>query len=149
MTKVSGNEYDFSYISPLKKIKGYTLITTGEEDSYETLFDWYDEQRFDFRYFKNPTIGAAHLAHLKSLRAGKKKIKVSWKKVKNAGEYQIAYKKHSAKKYKIKTVGPGNTSCILSKLSSKKYTVKVRTGKNKYEKSFYGKWSKTKTVKVK
>ena len=61
---------------------------------------------------------------------GKKKIKVSWKKDKNASGYEITY----------------STKKLTSK---KKYFVKVRSYKQVGKTKTYGAYSKVKTVKVK
>lgn len=81
---------------------------------------------------------------LKSVKPGKKKITVSWKKAKYAKKYKVYYRLKGQKKWKAKTVK--KTKCVIKKLKSKKkYQVRVRA----INFIVKGKYSKTKTVKVK
>jgi hypothetical protein len=81
---------------------------------------------------------------IKSIKAGKKKITVKWKKAKHARKYKVYYRVKGTKKWKSKTVK--KTSCTIKKLKSKKtYQVRVRA----INLTLKGKYSKTKTVKVK
>lgn len=81
---------------------------------------------------------------LKSVKAGKKKLTVKWKKAKHAKKYRVYYRIKGKKKWKSKTVK--KTSYVIKKLKSKKkYQVRVRA----INLTAYGKYSKTKTVKVK
>lgn len=84
--------------------------------------------------------------------AGKKKIKVSWKKDKKASGYEITYSTKKSFKGKKTVVVKGNkaTSKTIKKLKSKKkYFVKVRSYKKVGKVKVYGAYSKVKTVKVK
>lgn len=84
---------------------------------------------------------------VKSSSAGK--ITVKWKKVSKAKGYQIAYSQNSEFKTQ-KTVKITGTSKTISGLSKgKKYYVRVRAYKKSGKTTKYGKWSSTKTVKVK
>lgn len=81
---------------------------------------------------------------IKSIKAGKKKLTVKWKKAKHARKYKVYYRVKGTKKWKSKTVK--KTSCTIKKLKSKKtYQVRVRA----INLTLKGKYSKTKTVKVK
>ena len=83
---------------------------------------------------------------------GKKKIKVSWKKDKNASGYEITYSTNKSFKGKKTIVVKSNktTSKVVKKLTSKKkYFVKVRSYKQVRKTKTYGAYSKVKTVKVK
>ncbi|BBH26753.1 hypothetical protein SG0102_16870 [Intestinibaculum porci] len=81
---------------------------------------------------------------IKSIKAGKKKLTVKWKKSKHARKYKVYYRVKGTKKWKSKTVK--KTSCTIKKLKSKKtYQVRVRA----INLTLKGKYSKTKTVKVK
>lgn len=84
---------------------------------------------------------------VKSSSAGK--ITIKWKKVSKAKGYQIAYSQNSEFKTQ-KTVKITGTSKTISGLSKgKKYYVRVRAYKKSGKTTKYGKWSSTKTVKVK
>lgn len=90
---------------------------------------------------------------VKNLQGGKKKLTVSWKKVKGVSGYQIRYStnKNFKKNVKTKTVsGASKTKKTISKLKAKKtYYVQVRTYASKNGNIVYGKWSAKKKVKVK
>lgn len=88
-----------------------------------------------------------------SAKAGKKSVKVTWKKVKGIKGYQIQYStnKKFKKGNKIITVkSKKSTSATIKKLKSKKkYYVRMRTYKIVNGKKVYSAWSKAKSVKVK
>ena len=81
----------------------------------------------------------------------KRKIALSWKKVKTAKGYKVQYstsKKFGKKKTKTKYCK--KTKLTLKKLKKKKvYYVRVRAYKLSGKKKVYGKWSKVKKVKIK
>jgi nitrate reductase NapAB chaperone NapD len=86
-------------------------------------------------------------AKIKSVKAGRKSLKVKWAKVKGASGYKISYKVGS----KTKTVtvkGASKKSKTIKNLTRGKYTVKVRAYKTVNGKKYYGKWSKAKKVSV-
>ena len=89
---------------------------------------------------------------LKSVKAAKRAIKVSWKKqaVKTSG-YQIQYAtdKKFRNAVKVNVKGAKNTAKTIKKLKSgKKYYVRIRTYKVVNGDKYFSKWSKTKTVKL-
>ena len=89
---------------------------------------------------------------MKGLKAKSKKLKfkVSWKKTKGAGGYQVQYKLKSAKKFSTLKASVGKTKVTSKKLKKgKKYIFRVRTWKKVAGKKVYGKWAKTKAVKCK
>ena len=86
------------------------------------------------------------------LKAGKKKVTVTYKKVSGATSYRVTYSTSKKfKKAKTVTVKSGKTvKKTISKLKSKKtYYVKVCAVKKVKGKSYTGKWSAVKKVKVK
>ena len=86
------------------------------------------------------------------LKAGKKKVTVTYKKVSGATSYKVTYSTSKKfKKAKTVTVKSGKTvKKTISKLKSKKtYYVKVCAVKKVSGKSYTGKWSGVKSVKVK
>ena len=86
------------------------------------------------------------------LKAGKKKVTVTYKKVSGATSYRVTYSTSKKfKKAKTATVKSGKTvKKTISKLKSKKtYYVKVCAVKKVKGKSYTGKWSAVKKVKVK
>ena len=86
-------------------------------------------------------------ANLKSVKPGKKKMTVNITKGKGGVQYQIAYKLNKGK-WKTKT--SKKPKLVIKKLKSKKkYTVRVRYFKKVGKKTYYGAWSKVKTVKIK
>lgn len=71
-------------------------------------------------------------------------INIKFKKVKNATGYQIAYKTTDAKKYTVKNT---KKTCFAIKAGlNKTYMIKVRAYARKNSKTYYGAWSKTKTI---
>ena len=94
----------------------------------------------------------AKVTSVKVVKNGKKKIKITWKKVKNANGYQIQYAVNKKfKKAKTVTIKKASTiKKVIKKLKSKKkYYIRVRAYVTKAGKKFYGTWSGKKTVKVK
>ena len=86
------------------------------------------------------------------LKSGKKKMTVTYKKVSGATSYKVTYSTSKKfKKAKTVTVKSGKTvKKTISKLKSKKtYYVKVCAVKKVKGKSYTGKWSAVKKVKVK
>lgn len=88
---------------------------------------------------------------LKSLKASKKKIKVTFKKVSGAKGYQISYATNKKfKKAKTLNVKAKAKTATIKKLKSgKKYFVRIRAYKKDGAKKKWGKWSNVKSVKVK
>ena len=83
-------------------------------------------------------------AAISKAKKGKKKITVTAKAQKGGVKYQVAYKLKNAKTWKYKK--SSSKKIVLKGLKAKKkYTVKVRA----YKGSYYGAWSKAKTVKTK
>lgn len=86
------------------------------------------------------------------LKAGKKKVTVTYKKASGATSYKVTYSTSKKfKKAKTVTVKSGKTvKKTISKLKSKKtYYVKVCAVKKVKGKNYIGKWSAVKKVKVK
>lgn len=132
---------------PLKKgsymlTYSYSDITSKKNDVLKGDFT------FSLSYrptFKNTT--------LTSVKAGKKFLKAAWKKQSGVTGYQIQYstdKNFKKNTHKVTVKGAKYTSKTVKKLKSKKtYYVRVRTYKKTGGKTYYGKWSKAKSVKVK
>lgn len=80
-----------------------------------------------------------------SVKSGKKKFRVSWKKVKTAEGYQIKY----TFKGKSKTAETTKIRKTIKNLKKGTYKVKVRAYKIKNEKRIYSPWSKTKKIRIK
>lgn len=79
-----------------------------------------------------------------------KKIKLTWKKIKDVKGYQIRYATNKKfKKAKIKTVKKNTTKVTLKKLKKKKYYIQVRAYRVVNGKKVVGKWSKRRSIKVK
>ena len=86
------------------------------------------------------------------LKAGEKKITVSWKKVSGVTGYQLQYatKKDfsNAKKVTVKKAATVKKT-VKSLKAKKKYYVRVRAYKTVNGKNYYSKWSAAKSVKTK
>ena len=85
------------------------------------------------------------------VKAGKKKLTVSWKKDSKVDGYQIQYSTNNKfKKAKSLNCSKKTTKNTIKKLKSgKKYYIRIRAYKKISGKKYYGNWSKAKTVKVK
>lgn len=87
-----------------------------------------------------------------SVSVKKKKMTVSWKKMSNISGYQLQYalNKKFTKKKKTKNLENYIRKSKVSSLKSKKtYYVRVRAYKKASGKTYYGRWSKVKKVKIK
>ena len=86
-----------------------------------------------------------------TVKAGSKKLTVSWKKDSRADGYQIQYSTSSKfKNAKTVTCSKKTAKTIIKKLKKgKKYYVRIRAYKKIGSKKYYGSFSKTKSVKVK
>ncbi len=87
------------------------------------------------------------------VKAAKKKLTVTWKaaakKAKVTG-YQVSYRLKTAKKWTVKKVAASKNKLVIKKLKSgKKYLVRIRAMKKVGKKTYYGAYTKAKTVKVK
>lgn len=132
---LSSDRYTVKYSSGRKNLGSYTVSVYGKGDVTGTA---------SVKYVIAP-------AKMKtpSVKAGKKKINVKWKKLGGGSQsYQIYVLKKGTKKAKYYT--SNGTSKTISKLTKKKYyTVKIRAFKKISGKTYYGAWSNTKKVKVK
>lgn len=90
---------------------------------------------------------------ISSIRGAKKKLTLSWKKIKSVSGYEIrcSTNKNFKKNVKTVTVQRANTGKkTIAKLKSKKtYYVQVRAYATQNGTTVYGKWSAKKKVKVK
>lgn len=132
--------YSYAYtIAPTYSSQGYDVYGCSCGDSYWT------------NYTPIKKLSKVTLSSVKT--AGKKKIKVIWKKKSNASGYQIYWAKDkNFKKIVAKTiVKSGKTTSYTGKNFTKgrNYYVKIRAYKNVNGKKIYGSWSTVKSVKCK
>jgi hypothetical protein len=130
----SNSKYNERY--QLKMIKGEVL--------YIEYFGTMKKYGFIIREGKVKKPGAAAI---KSVKAKKRSLTVKYKTVKNATQYQIAVQKKGAKKWKL-YISKKLSKKVTKLAKGKKYNVKVRGVTREDVDTYYGKWSKTKTVKV-
>ena len=132
---LSADRYTVKYSSGRKNLGSYTVSVYGKGDVTGTA---------SAKYVITP-------AKMKtpSVKAGKKKITVKWKKLGGGSQsYQIYVLKKGTKKAKYYT--STGSSKTIKKLSKKKYYyTKIRSFKKINGKTYYGTWSNTKKVKVK
>lgn len=84
------------------------------------------------------------------MKAKKKSVTVSWKKVSGATAYEIQYLTKKNVKKAIKFKVKANNGATIKNLKSKKiYYIRVRAIASKGEKNIRASWSKIKKVKVK
>ena len=95
-----------------------------------------------------PTVKQTKIKTIKNKKG--KKVKLTWKKISNANGYKIRYSTNkNLKKAKTKTVKKNTTKYTIKKLKlKKKYYIQVRAYKIVDGKTYYGKWSKSKKVKI-
>lgn len=137
---VSKDNYTISYTKSVYPGK-YTVKVTGKNTYLGTVFATYKI---------NPKASA-----VKSLKKGKKQMKVTWTKQSSScvSGYQIKYstsKNFSKKSTKTVTVNSykATTKTIKKLKANKKYYVRVRAYKNVKGSKYYSTWSKTKSVKL-
>ena len=132
---LSADQYTVTYSSGRKNLGSYTVDVYGKGDVTGTV---------SAKYVITP-------AKMKtpSVKAGKKKLTVKWKKLGGGSQtYQIYVLKKGTKKAKYYT--STGSSKTIKKLSKKKYYyTKIRSYKKINGKTYYGSWSGTKKVKVK
>ena len=133
--EVPTNQYKVTYSSGRKNLGSYTVTVTGINDYEGTIKKTY-------------VITPAKMK-TPSVKAGKKKLTVKWKKLGGGSQtYQIYVLKKGTKKAKYYT--STGSSKTIKKLSKKKYYyTKIRSYKKINGKTYYGSWSGTKKVKVK
>lgn len=133
--EVPTDQYKVTYSSGRKNLGSYTVTVTGINDYEGTIKKTY-------------VITPAKMK-TPSVKAGKKKLTVKWKKLGGGSQtYQIYVLKKGTKKAKYYT--STGSSKTIKKLSKKKYYyTKIRSYKKINGKTYYGSWSGTKKIKVK
>ena len=151
--------YTRKYIKPsivIKNSKGKTIsskyYTVSGTKSSKNIGKFKITIKFKGNYSGTKTlyytINPKTVSNLK-LTAGKKQIKISYKKDSSVSGYEIKYSTNKSFK-KAKTLKVSSTKKTITKLTTKKtYYVKVRAFKKVSGKTYYGAYCKTKTVKVK
>ena len=97
-----------------------------------------------------PALGKVSISKVKA--SGKKKVKVTWKKLSGASGYQVYCATAKSGKYKsVKTIKSGSTKKFTNKKlkSGKKYYYKVRAYRTVGGKNIYGSFSGVKFAKAK
>lgn len=147
-----GHNYDVFSVPPKDGNDGYMLhVCRVCNDLYKS--EYIEESTKKETSTVTPTTAKTKIkispTQIKKLKSGKKKIKVSWKRIKEAQGYQIKVcKKRNFKKSITKNVT--KTKITIKKLKSdQRYYVKVRgyvivSGKKKYSN-----WSKVRRIKTK
>lgn len=97
------------------------------------------------------TIKVATVKKPKAKNIKKKKVKVTWKKISGVTGYNIRYATNKKfKKATVKTVKKNTSKYTIKKLKLKKtYYIQVRAYKVYKGKTYRGKWSKYKKIKIK
>lgn len=88
---------------------------------------------------------------LRSVKAGKKKLKVAWRAVSGADGYEIQYgvRKNLKGAKKVKLVGSKKAKTIKRLKRGKRYFVRIRAYKNVNGKKIYTKYSAIKKARIK
>lgn len=117
-------------------------------------FEYEVSEGITIKVAKKPAVKVTRPAKgsISSLKAGKKKFTVKWKKQKSVTGYQVKYSQYrNMKKSRTVTVKSSSVSSkTVSKLREKKnYYVQVRAYKKASGKTYYGTWSTARKVKTK
>lgn len=123
-------------------------ITTGREDATDV-----STTNVNITTFKNEKISLKRSKVNKAVNKNNNKIKLTFKKISKATNYQVKVsktKKFSMKKTITKFVKKNTALINVKKLKkTKKYYIKVRAVKKTKKGKIYGRWSKIKIVKKK
>lgn len=149
----SNNKYKGTYNMWQSTSKGKVNGISGNVD----INFWFGEYNPDL-YKKTPMVASQYnvvtrpgKTKIKSITAGRKKLKIKWKKVNGTVGYKVRYSlKKNMTKYKTKFVK--GSSVLIKKLKPKKrYYVMVRTFKTKANgtRLYSLKWSNKKSKKTK
>lgn len=96
-----------------------------------------------------PSVQKVKIQKIKNVKG--KKIKLSWKRISKVTGYHVRYAKNKKliTKAKIRKIKKNTSKYTTAKLKqNKKYYIQVRAYKVFNGKTYFGKWSKAKTVKV-
>jgi beta-N-acetylhexosaminidase len=144
---VAGAEVAFGVFGASGKLPVNIPVYDAKTKEYKSELVF--KRGFGISYKKLDPPANLKKASVKSLKAGKRKLKVTMTtkpKSKGGTKYQVAYKIKSKKKWKYKTTS--KKTLTIKKLKAKKrYKVRVRVCKKVNGKMQYGAWSKTKTSK--
>ena len=135
-----------------EELKKQDELNKKLEDLENSLKETQDKLKKAEAQLKNSPVKKPGQVKGLKLKAGKKKVTVTYKKVSGATSYKVTYSTSKKfKKAKTVTVKSGKTvKKTISKLKSKKrYYVKVCAVKKVKGKNYTGKWSASKSVKVK
>ena len=139
LASVSGNTA--SCYTDTSAAKG-TLYSYTVQATYGTLKSTYDTTGRQALFLKAPKI-------TKAKRNGPKKATVTWKKVSQAGGYQIQYSDSPAfKKAKTSRFSAAKKTGVISKLKKKKPCyIRIRAFRKESGKTWYSAYSKAKKIK--
>lgn len=131
---------------------GHTCTTIGQTEATYFSFGYTGDEICSVCneiVTKGTTIEKKTLAKPKvAITAGKKRLKIKYKKVSGASGFQVSYKL-GKKTYKKSYASNKTTTKTLKSLKKGKYKVKVRAYVKSGSQVVYSKWTTTKTVKVK
>ena len=143
--------YDY-YGERLVKGTDYTITYKNNKEIGKATVTFKGKGRYGGSVKKTFVINPKAVA-LGKLTGGKKRLTITWKKGKGGiTGYQLEYGLNAdfsgAKKATVK--GEATLKKVVKKLKSgNKYYVRIRTYKKVGKKTYYSKWSKTKSAKVK
>ncbi|MCI8956898.1 MAG: glycoside hydrolase family 16 protein [Eubacterium sp.] len=130
--------------------KDWTLVTdTATKKVYEDYF-YIDYVRVYRQKEKENKISKVSLKSARNIKG--KRVKLTWKKVKNISTYEIIYasnKKFTKNKKTVKVKSSKNSKIITRLKKKKTYYFKVRAYRITSGKKVSGAWSKIKSVKIK
>jgi hypothetical protein len=134
-TLVSGSDYTVSYSNNVGI--GKATVTVIGKGRYK------DAVKASFRILPKAV-------SVKSLKGGKKKFTLKWRKAAGVTKYQIRYRLQTAKKWKTVNASAKAVKKVVSRLNKgKKYRVQIRAYKTVSKVNYFSAWSKVRTVKAK
>jgi uncharacterized repeat protein (TIGR02543 family) len=133
-TLAAGVDYDVTYANNIKV--GKATVTVTGKGSYK------DKVAATFNIVPKAV-------SVNSLKAGKNKFTLNWKKAADVTKYQLSYKQTTAKTWKTVSASAKATGKSVGNLKKgKKYQVRIRAYKTVNRTNYYSGWSKARTVKV-
>lgn len=155
IVKVNNGSYamtlnkDYSYTIYTDEIGNITITFTGLGNNYEGTYVRKIAAENNPNRPLPPTVKRIKIKKVKNIKV--RKSKVTWERKETVAGYQIRYAANRKfDKAKIKTIKKNVNKYIIGKLKKKKkYYIQVRAYKVFNHENYYGKWSKTKKIKIK
>lgn len=145
-----GKDYDYTVYTDTKGNITITLKGQGTEYTGTTIRTIKAEENPNRPIPTTaPSVQKVKIQKIKNIKG--KKIKLSWKRISKVTGYQVRYAKNkkAITKAKIRKIKKNTAKYTTAKLKkNKKYYIQVRAYKFFNGNTYFGKWSKVKSVKI-